>query len=49
MANEPECGRCGAEGRIEDHPCPYQTEINGDFGFQCNCCDECRTDCIMEI
>lgn len=36
---------CGGEGTSEEHACPY----NGDGTKRCNCCDECRFECLMDI
>ena len=40
-----ECGELGEE----EHSCPYQSDINNDEEFQCNCCDKCRHECLMDI
>lgn len=31
------------------HGCPYQEEINEDSTYQCDCCDDCRHQCCMDI
>ena len=32
------------------HSCPYAAEINGnDDPEYCNCCDDCRHQCCMDI
>lgn len=60
MTNEPKqeqeppsqfkCQRsgCGAIVDGELHPCPYAQEIGGS-DESCNCCDECRHQCAMDI
>ena len=31
-----------------EHTCPYSVEINDNYDT-CNCCDECRQECIAAI
>ena len=40
---------CGVNAASKPHPCPYQEEIHGDGKTLCTCCDECMTQCAMEI
>ncbi len=41
--------RCGKEGNPL-HSCPYASEIGGNDNEEyCNCCDECRHQCAMDI
>lgn len=42
-----EC-KCGCEGS-EQHPCPFKWEILDDKETTCNCCDECKRECLMDI
>ncbi len=39
--------KCNGPG-LEPHPCPYAQEINND-DRECNCCDGCRHECLMDI
>lgn len=44
------CRKCDKEGSLEAHSCPYAEEIGGcDDEEYCNCCDNCRTECAMDI
>jgi hypothetical protein len=44
------CQRCGKnEGTKELHSCPYASEIHDDDTHNCNCCDDCAHECMMEI
>lgn len=43
------CPRCLINKSENDHACPYHEEINDDFEYRCNCCDDCRHDCAMSI
>lgn len=45
--NELKC-KCGGPGE-PDHSCPYAEDVHGDTTKVCNCCDECRNECIMDI
>ena len=47
MSDQNEC-KCGDEGN-EFHGCPFKKEIHGNESFQCNCCDECTEQCLMDI
>jgi len=45
---EPElCPECKERPAVPGS-CPYQSEIN-DTDFACDCCDECRHECAMDI
>ncbi len=52
-ASEPENAtlcRCGKPASPEAHPCPYAEEIGRvEDPDYCNCCDECRGQCAMDI
>lgn len=48
MLKHGECCRCTAIGQ-ELHTCPFQTEINDDYAYECNCCDDCMDNCCMDI
>lgn len=41
--------RCGSQGTVELHICPYSQEINGDSESKCNCCANCENECCMDI
>lgn len=41
------CG-CGNDGE-SSHTCPFKEEINGDSETECNCCDDCKHQCAMDI
>ena len=55
MTNENEtksdkCSRCQKNPSSEPHACPFQEEINGnDDDSYCDCCDDCRHECLMDI
>jgi len=42
------CNRCDKEGQAE-HPCPYAIEMAEDFDTLCTCCEECETECALEV
>ncbi len=44
--SEQKC-KCGKPAG-PNHPCPYQEEIN-DNHQECNCCDDCRSQCSDDI
>jgi hypothetical protein len=42
------CRQCGTF--VEpSHGCPYAEDVNGDYEFQCNCCESCTSLCADEI
>lgn len=43
------CGRCNKNKASEWHTCPYNEEINEDYETQCNCCEECMSECADDI
>ena len=43
------CPGCGYGEAQEAHECPYQSDVNNDSEFTCECCDECRRDCLEDI
>lgn len=43
------CTRCENNAAEPEHSCPYQSEINGDDQYACDCCKECEYNCAMEI
>jgi hypothetical protein len=48
--NSHKCQKCSNnKGTTELHICPYQTEINDNFEWECNCCDSCFYECAMDI
>jgi len=46
--NDDEKCKCGADAD-QDHTCPYREELNGDSETLCNCCENCRRACLMDI
>lgn len=48
----PKCEKCTWEyHKEEDHTCPYEAEMSS-FDAElssCNCCDDCRGNCAMDI
>lgn len=36
--------KCGNPGTAL-HSCGYRSEINEDYDFRCNCCDNCVGEC----
>lgn len=40
--------KCGIVGE-DEHTCPYLMDIEGDFDYKCNCCNECQDNCAMDI
>ena len=43
------CSRCHTNDAADEHTCPYATEINGDYESLCDCCDDCKNECCMDI
>lgn len=43
------CQNCEKAPAEEPHSCPYSEEINDDYEKQCNCCKQCRHECLMDI
>lgn len=43
------CSRCGSPSQGL-HSCPYASEIRGEDDEEyCNCCEECASECRMDI
>jgi hypothetical protein len=44
-------GKCKCENNFgrEDHLCPFRTEINDDHITECNCCQDCTSNCADDI
>jgi len=42
------CDKCGKPGS-SPHSCPYQSDVNEDNNFLCNCCDDCMQNCLDDI
>lgn len=42
------CSKCSGQGR-EDHPCPFNEDVNNDSTTLCNCCSECTQNCADDI
>ena len=43
------CERCKLSEARHWHLCPYKMEINDDHESTCNCCDECTSECAMDV
>jgi len=43
------CPRCRREKKESYHTCPYQCDMNGDYEYQCTCCDSCYNSCLGDI
>lgn len=43
------CQRCHIQPGVDDHTCPYNEDINGDYESKCNCCADCTHECCMDI
>ena len=39
---------CTKPASDESHPCPYAQEINDDDS-ECNCCEDCESECADDI
>ena len=42
------CFDCGHDA-LPMHTCPIQEDINDDFTYECNCCEDCTYECMMDI
>lgn len=40
---------CSEMTHADEHPCPYQCDINNDEEFLCTCCMTCEHQCLMDI
>ena len=49
MSKKELCDSCNNNEGKEKHGCPFKEEIHDDYEFQCNCCEECRVNCLYEI
>lgn len=43
------CQNCQERPAIALHTCPFKEEIKNDTSSTCNCCDECRNECAMDV
>lgn len=43
------CEACEKNPAKAPHSCPFATEMGGFDSEHCNCCDECRLQCRMDI
>jgi hypothetical protein len=43
------CDKCRVNDRLDFHECPYAVEIYDDHEEICDCCDECTSQCAMNI
>jgi hypothetical protein len=48
QTNQSKPCKCGAAAQ-EEHPCPYQVEMDGNDDNYCNCCSECTENCAMDV
>ena len=48
-ALETNCQKCNSCPGDEEHGCPFSEEINNNYTKQCNCCYDCRQECLMDI
>lgn len=46
--NDCTCDKCGEESG-GSHSCPYDEEFNSGYSDSCNCCDNCRRQCLYDI
>lgn len=46
---EPNLDHCTCDEDHQEHPCPYQSEINGNDEDHCKCCPYCERQCLMDI
>ena len=43
------CPTCGENKALPKHPCPYEAELNGNEKKYCHCCENCMSNCAMDI
>lgn len=43
------CQSCKTAEAAPLHVCPFLSDVHNDDESKCNCCDECATNCAMEI
>lgn len=43
------CSRCKRNEAESHHQCPYQSDMNGDRDFTCDCCNDCYSNCLGDI
>jgi len=44
------CENCEKNPAEKPHSCPYQEDMYGNMDNDyCKCCDDCRTECLMDI
>jgi len=41
--------QCTCDREHEEHPCPYQEDINNNIEYVCSCCPHCEQQCRMDI
>ena len=46
--NEEELLGC-EHGIYEPHTCPFQSEMNDNYGEYCTCCPDCEEQCAMDV
>lgn len=44
----PQCPKCTNES-LSAHPCPYKSDMNGDYKTLCNCCSDCQEECNKSL
>ncbi len=42
------CQKCNINKPVKGTICPYSEEINNTI-IECDCCTECRRECVMDI
>lgn len=41
--------QCGKNPAQPPHACPFQSDVNNDEDYTCDCCGECEYECAMDI
>jgi hypothetical protein len=41
--------KCGSKEEIEEHTCPFASDVWGDNTTLCTCCEDCTYECAMDI
>lgn len=46
----PRCEKCGKNAAtLDEHTCPFKSDIHDDNETMCNCCNDCCQECADEI
>lgn len=43
------CSKCDKNEGMPLHTCPFLSDVHENNQFKCNCCDECRQNCVDDI